>query len=43
MKKVFAVFILIRAPLRKLAGTVFHPLKGIPVPDFNYQYDTTIL
>ena len=29
--------------LLKLADNILHPLKGIPVPEFNDQYDATIL
>lgn len=27
----------------KLVETLFHPLKEIPIPDFNYKYDSTML
>jgi len=27
----------------KLKDAVIHPLKGIPVPNFNNQYDETML
>lgn len=27
----------------KLADNIFRPLKGIPTPDFNNEYDSTML
>ena len=27
----------------KLVDGIFNPLKGIPVPDFNGEYDSTML
>ena len=27
----------------KLKDSIIHPLRGIPVPNFNNQYDETIL
>ncbi|HEX5652432.1 MAG TPA: hypothetical protein VFX58_05130 [Chitinophagaceae bacterium] len=29
--------------LRKIMDRMFHPLCGLPVPDFNHIYDPTIL
>jgi len=28
---------------QRFAETVIHPLKGMPVPNFNNQYDSTML
>lgn len=27
----------------KITDAIFHPLKGIPTPDFNGEYDATML
>jgi hypothetical protein len=27
----------------KLADAIFHPLKDLPAPDFNHEYDLTML
>jgi len=29
--------------LIKLKNSIFHPFKGLPVPNFNNQYDSTML
>jgi hypothetical protein len=29
--------------LRRIKDGMFHPLRGLPVPDFNHIYDPTIL
>jgi hypothetical protein len=44
-KRVMTPMILLLAEFcfLKMANAVLNPLKGIPVPDFNRQYDTTIL
>ncbi|HEY6503505.1 MAG TPA: hypothetical protein VIZ28_05965 [Chitinophagaceae bacterium] len=36
-------FLLTGRYFTRLTNNIFHPLKGIPVPDFNNQYDSTIL
>lgn len=33
----------VKAYFSKLFDSVFHPLKNMPVPDFNYQCDFEIL
>gem|GEM_PF-2495254 len=33
----------IRETLKRWAQVIFHPLRGMPMPDFNNQYDSTIL
>jgi len=31
------------ARISKVVNKILHPLKGMPVPDFNNQYDSTML
>lgn len=38
-----AVLLITRLRISKMMGKVIHPLKDMPVPDFNNQYDSTML
>lgn len=44
MKRVFAGWKgFLVARISKVVDKILHPLKGMPVPDFNNQYDSTML
>ena len=42
MKK-FAGFALFYTRVISIRDAVLHPFSGMPVPEFNYQYDETML
>ena len=37
------VYLFVSYYLIKLVESIFRPLKGIPTPDFNNEYDSTML
>jgi len=47
MKKIIVnlrhIFVVSGRQVVKWTGNIIHPLKDIPVPDFNDQYDSTML
>lgn len=43
MKQVLYIATIIRYWLAKIDDQVLHPLRDLPVPDFNNQYDETML
>ena len=38
-----AILLFVEFYFLKLADIILHPLKGIPMPDFNNQYDEKML
>lgn len=42
-QKVKANVMLTTAFFQRLSEALFHPFRGLPVPDFNNKYDETIL
>jgi hypothetical protein len=43
MKKTTGFTLILFGYMTRIGRKVFHPLVGMPVPDFNYQYDETML
>lgn len=43
MKKKPTVYMFISLCLVKWRDAIFYPLKGMPRPDFNNEYDSTML
>jgi hypothetical protein len=43
LNKMPVIFLVAGYYFIKMADIVFHPLKDIPVPDFNNEYDPTML
>ena len=43
VKRIQAVLLVAGHYLIKFKDSILHPLKGLPVPNFNNQYDPTML